>query len=176
MTVAASLVQLLHRTNRQKTDLKGQLARGPKMVAAAKAKLKAAEEHALNERNKLMQARVAADSKQLQMKEREEKIVKLHGKLNAAKENREYQALKDQIAADQQANVVLSDEILELLESIDALVVSQKTAEGRVVEAKGVGLEDGTFFGVGDHPIHSLAVVVFVLCLNIYIYIFGCIK
>ncbi len=136
MTVAASLVQLLHRTNRQKTDLKGQLARGPKMVAAAKAKLKAAEEHALNERNKLMQARVAADSKQLQMKEREEKIVKLHGKLNAAKENREYQALKDQIAADQQANVVLSDEILELLESIDALVVSQKTAEGRVVEAK----------------------------------------
>ena len=48
--------------------------------------------------------------------------------------------------------------------------------EGRVVEAKGVGLEDGTFFGVGDHPIHSLAVVVFVLCLNIYIYIFGCIK
>ena len=59
-----------------------------------------------------MQMRVEADSKQLQMKEREEKIVNLQGKLNAAKENREYQALKDQIAADKQANVVLSDEIL----------------------------------------------------------------
>jgi uncharacterized protein len=134
MTVSASLVQLLHRTNRQKSDLKGQLARGPKMVAAAKAKLKNSEDNAAETRNKLMRAKVAADSKQLQMREREEKIVKLHGKLNAAKENREYQALKDQIAADMQANVVLSDEILELLESIDELAESLKSAEAAVVD------------------------------------------
>lgn len=136
MTVAASLVQLLHRTNRQKTDLKGQLARGPKMVAAAKAKLKAAEDNAAAARAKLMQMKVEADSKQLQMKEREEKIVNLHGKMNAAKENREYQALKDQIAADKQANVVLSDEILELLESIDDMVETQKGSEVMVEEAR----------------------------------------
>ncbi|MEZ6133971.1 MAG: phospholipase [Pirellulaceae bacterium] len=137
MTVAASLVQLLHRVNRQKTDLKGQLARGPKMVAAAKAKLKHAEDTAAAAKSKLMQMKVEADSKQLQMKEREEKIVKLHGKLNAAKENREYQALKDQIAADKQANLVLSDEILELLESIDEMVETQKVTEATVAEVRG---------------------------------------
>lgn len=140
MTVTASLVQLLHRTNRQKTDLNGQLARGPKMVAAAKAKLKNAEDNAAKTRAKLLQMKVDADSKQLQMREREEKIVKLHGKLNAAKENREYQALKDQIAADEQANVVLSDEILEILESIDEMTVTLASAEAAVVEV-GVELE-----------------------------------
>ena len=136
MSVAASLVQLLHRTNRQKTDLKGQLARGPKMVAAAKGKLHAADEHVKQTRAKLMQMKVEADSKQLQMKEREEKIVNLQGKLNAAKENREYQALKDQIAADRQANFVLSDEILELLESIDDQQEALKLAEANVVEVR----------------------------------------
>ena len=136
MTVAASLVQLLHRTNRQKTDLKGQLARGPKMVAAARAKLQATEDNAVRVRSKLMHMKVEADSKQLQMKEREEKIVNLHGKLNAAKENREYQALKDQIAADKQANVVLSDEILELLESIDEKAAELKRAEANVIEVR----------------------------------------
>jgi hypothetical protein len=136
MTVAAALVQLLHRTNRQKTDLKGQLARGPKLVAAAKAKLKAAEDRAAAARAQLMKMKVDADSKQLQMKEREEKIVKLHGKLNAAKENREYQALKDQIAADKQANLVLSDEILELLESLDEMVETQKASVVTVSEVR----------------------------------------
>lgn len=137
MTVTASLVQLLHRLNRQKTDLKGQLARGPKVVAAAKAKLKNAEDNATGTRAKLMQMKVAADSKQLQMRQREEKIVSLHGKLNAAKENREYQALKDQIAADNQANVVLSDEILELLESIDEMTEVLNAAEAAVVDVGG---------------------------------------
>lgn len=134
MTVAASLVQLLHRTNRQKTDLKGQLARGPKLVAGARSKLAAAEEHVKQTRAKLMQMRVQADSKQLQMKEREGKLVNLQGKLNAARENREYQALKDQIAADTQANLVLSDEILELLEAIDDQTEALKQAEQNVVE------------------------------------------
>ena len=136
MTVAASLVQLLHRTNRQKTDLKGQLARGPKMIAAARGRLSAATEHVKQTRDKLMQMKVEADSKQLQMKSREEKINNLHGKLNAAKENREYQALKDQIAADKQANIVLSDEILELLEAIDDQQDALKLAEANVAEVQ----------------------------------------
>ena len=41
--------------------------------------------------------------------------------MNMAKGNREYQALKDQIAADTQANLVASDEILEILEEVDRL-------------------------------------------------------
>ncbi len=136
MTVAASLVQLLHRKNRQKYDLMGQLSRGPKLVAAARGRLEAAEEHVKQSKAKLQQLRLDADSKQLQMKSREDKLYSLNGKLNAAKENREYQALKDQIAADEQANLVLSDEILELLEEIDAQRVTLTTAEAMVIEAQ----------------------------------------
>lgn len=120
MTVTAALIQRLHRINRQKTDLKAQLARGPMAIKAAKAKLTVAEDELQAKRDALQRSKMDADSKQLQMKEREDKLHDLAGKLNAAKENREFQALKDQIAADTQANIVLSDEILEILESIDA--------------------------------------------------------
>lgn len=132
MTVTGSLVQTLHRINRQKADINGQLQRGPKLVAASEAKLKAAEDHVLATKDKLTKAKMAAHAKQLQMSEREQKIRSWQGKMNAAKENREYQALKDQIAADTQANLVLSDEILDLLESIDSLGVELKEAEADV--------------------------------------------
>lgn len=132
MSVTASLVQRLHRINRQKTDLNGQLARGPRLVSAATRKLQAAVQHVSDTRSELTKLKVAADSKQLQMREREEKIHKWRGNLNSAKENREYQALKDQIAADEQANLVLSDEILEILESIDATTDELASAEAQV--------------------------------------------
>ncbi|MBX3422160.1 MAG: phospholipase [Pirellulaceae bacterium] len=129
MTAAAPLVQTLHRINRQKSDLISQLQRCPKLIAVAQTQLKQAQDHIQATRQKLTKARLDAEMKQLQMKEREQKIHNWRGKMNAAKENREYQALKDQIAADTQANVVLSDEILELLESIDAIGVELQQAE-----------------------------------------------
>lgn len=134
MTVTASLVQTLHRINRQKTDLKGQLERGPKVVEAARMRHKAAEDGAQQVRDQITQMKIEADAKQLQMKEREEKIHHWKGQLNAAKENREYQALKDQIAADTQANVVLSDEILEILEGLDGMDETLKDAEANAAE------------------------------------------
>lgn len=132
MSVTASLVQRLHRINRQKTDLTGQLDRGPKLVAVAQRKLQAAQQHVVDLRSQLTKSKIEADSKQLQMREREEKIHKWRNNLNSAKENREYQALKDQIAADEQANLVLSDEILEILEAIDDIAARITEYEGQV--------------------------------------------
>ena len=62
----------------------------------------------------------------------------LKAKLNAAASNREYQALKDQIAADQMAGSVLADEILEALEKIDELaaVSRRAAAEDRPAEGR----------------------------------------
>ncbi|MCA9133597.1 MAG: hypothetical protein KDA45_10600 [Planctomycetales bacterium] len=137
MSVTTSLVQQLHRINRQKTDLKGQLARGPKVVAAANQRLQAALQNVNDIRDKLTKMKVEADNKQLQMREREEKIVKWQGNLNTSKQNREYQALKEQIAADEQANLVLSDEILEILEGIDEVTQSLAGAEEIVVKLRG---------------------------------------
>jgi uncharacterized protein len=137
MTVTAQLVQTLHRINCQKADLNNQLQRCPKLIAAAELKLKAAEDEAKATKDKLTKAKVDSHSMQLQMNEREQKIHKLNGKLNAAKENREYQALKDQIAADTQANAVLSDEILDLLEQIDLLGKKLAMAEAEVQAKRG---------------------------------------
>ncbi|MEM7477146.1 MAG: phospholipase [Planctomycetota bacterium] len=154
MTVTASLVQTLHRIIRQKTDLEGQLKRGPKVIATAQVKLDAALKGAQDVRDTMTQMRLDAENKQLQMKEREDKITQWKGQMNAAKENREYQTLKDQIAADEQANVVLSDEILEILEGLDAMEGDLKTADEQAglvreefekikkqIEAKKVNLE-----------------------------------
>ncbi len=134
MTVTATIVQTLHRINRQRADLKGQLRRGPQTVAAAENRLKLAKEQVQKIRDQITRMRLDADSKQLQMREREGKIHKWQGMLNAAKENREYQTLKDQIAADSKANEVLSDEILELLESIDTTNIQLGEADQRVAE------------------------------------------
>ncbi len=81
-------------------------------------------------------ARVAADQKQLQLKSAEGKIAELKIKLNQANTNREYQALKDQIAADEMATSVLEDEILEALEKIDVLKGMVPEAEKLVAKAK----------------------------------------
>ncbi len=136
MTVTASAIQTLHRINRQKADLEGQLKRGPKVVATARAKLDSAENQAAGVRKTMQQMRIDADAKQLQMKEREDKIHHWKGQLNTVKENREYQALQDQIAADTQANVVLSDEILEILESLDSKEEELKSVEQHVQEVR----------------------------------------
>jgi len=80
--------------------------------------------------------RVALDQKQLQLKAAEGKIAELKVKLNQANTNREYQALKDQIAADEMACSVLADEILEAMEKLDVMKAQIPESEGRVAKAK----------------------------------------
>jgi len=101
--------------------LKSQLERGPRQVRAAEGLLERLEAALVAAKKSLTQTRVLADERQLQLRQRETRITDLQIKLNACGSNREYQALKEQIAADQQANSVLSDEILEALERIDVL-------------------------------------------------------
>ena len=121
MTVSASALREIHRIHRQITDLRSQLARGPNQVRAAEALLERLETALTTAKESLTRTRVSADGKQLQLREREQRIDDLQVKLNTCNSNREYQALKEQIAADRQANSVLSDEILEALEKIDVL-------------------------------------------------------
>ena len=82
-----------------------------------------------------------ADRRQLQLRERENRIASLEGKMNAAKENREYQTLKEQIAADKQANNVLSDEILELLEQVDEVTAKIEPAQQQIKLAEADAVE-----------------------------------
>jgi predicted nucleic acid-binding Zn-ribbon protein len=138
--VSLDILRTLHRLHRQLTDLRDRKEQGPKRVRGAEANVAHREAELAKAQADLKKLRVSADQKQLQLKASEDKIKDLQRKLNTATSNREYQTLKDQIAADNMAGSVLSDEILEALEEVDqaqtkikemetALAVSRKKAE-----------------------------------------------
>ncbi len=136
MTVDYTLLRSVHRMLRQQTDLREQIERGPRKVKIAEnneTQFRAELEQA---RESLTKARMQADNKQLQLSEREAKIEDLKNKRNACDSNKEFKLLTDQIAADEQANSVLADEILELLERIDQLEESLKTAQSNLGKAE----------------------------------------
>jgi len=132
MNNPTSALREMHRIHRQLTDIKERLERGPKHVRAAQSSAQKMELELQQAREAAKRLRIHADEKQLQLKGREQRIKDLKGKLNACSSNREYQALREQIAADEQANGVLADEILDALERIDELANKTKTAEANL--------------------------------------------
>jgi len=136
MAVNAAALRELHRIHRQLSDLRERLERGPKQVRARTAGVAQVEEQSVKVHGDLKAGRVALDQKQLQLKAAEGKIAELKVKLNQANTNREYQALKDQIAADEMACSVLADEILEAMEKLDVMKAQIPESEGRVAKAK----------------------------------------
>lgn len=126
----------LHRILIQLGDLKERLERGPRQVRAREAACAKLEADLNQIKADAKAAKVAADQKQLLLKSAEAKQKDLNAKLMAAQSNREYQALKDQIAADNMANSVLEDELLEALEKIDGFKKLIADAEGALARGK----------------------------------------
>jgi len=129
-------LRVLHRVHRQLADLRDRIEKGPRQVRACQANVDQQEEAFAAIKERMTQTRMASDQKQLQLKACEEKIVDLKTKLNLCKSNREFQALKEQIAADEMATSVLSDEILESLENVDQLQIEVQQAELAVDKAR----------------------------------------
>ncbi len=136
MSITGTALRELHRIHKQLTDLRGRLERGPKQVAASAGAVTRMELEVEQAKEALKRARVANDQKQLQLRSREAKIVDLKNRLNTANSNKEFQLLKDQIAADHQANLVLEDEILEALEKLDKLAARVKETDESLVKAR----------------------------------------
>lgn len=131
MAVPAATLRTLHRIHRQLTDLGSRLARGPRQIAAGDSRIATLEAAVAAAKEEVKKTQLACNQKELQLKEREAKIEKVRTKLNTASSNKEYQMLVEQIAADEQANSVLSDEILEMFDKVEQLagVVKEKDAE-----------------------------------------------
>jgi predicted nucleic acid-binding Zn-ribbon protein len=136
MSLTAAALRELHRLHQQLADLRDRMERGPKQVKARQANVAQAEERVAAAHAEVKNARVSADQKQLQLKTGETKIADLKSKLNAAQTNREYQALKEQIAAAEMANSVLADEILEALEKVDQLKLAIGEADQSLAKTK----------------------------------------
>jgi uncharacterized protein len=131
-----SVLRILHRIHRQLTDLRERSSRGPKQVRAAEVNVENCENNLTRLKDESKAMRMENDKKQLQLKSGEDKVKDLRNKLNAAVSNREYQILLEQIAADEMANSVLADEILEAMEKHDAFKHTVAEAESVLVAAK----------------------------------------
>ncbi|MEX2140272.1 MAG: phospholipase [Pirellulales bacterium] len=136
MSLTAAALRELHRLHQQLGDLRDRLERGPKQVRVRQANVAQAEEKLAHAHAEVKAGRILTDQKQLQLKTGEAKIADLKGKLNAAQTNREYQALKEQIAAAEMANSVLADEILEALEKVDQLKLGIHEADETLAKTK----------------------------------------
>jgi len=136
MTMTAGTLRELHRIHQQLNDLRERLARGPKQIKAREGNVVRLEESLAKAKADAKAARVAADHKQLLLKTGETKIEDLRRKLNACGSNREYQALVEQIAADEMTNSVLSDEILDGFERVDDLQKLVVEAEQTLARGK----------------------------------------
>lgn len=119
MSTTAASLKALHHLYLRLYDVDQKLEQGPKRI-----KLK--EQFALVQEDKLkavqdqvLQLKKQVQSKNLDLQSNEAKILDLKGKLNTASSNKEFDIIKGQIAADEMANSVLEDEILELMDKID---------------------------------------------------------
>jgi predicted nucleic acid-binding Zn-ribbon protein len=129
-------LRTLHRIHKQLGDLKERLDRGPRVVRARQANLERlealleqvkSEEHALT---------VMIDDKNLQLASDEAAVERRRQQLREASDNKQYQALKDEIAAHEMANSVLTDEILEAMERQDVLKGKTEEAEQAVAKSR----------------------------------------
>ena len=135
--VTTDVLRTLHRIHRQLGDLKARLARAPRLAQAHENSLKKLQAQLEVAKTLARAQRVANDAKQLHLTSGEEKVKKRQMQLRQAGDNREYQALKDQIAADEMTNSVLADEILEGMEKLDELTEKRAAAEAAVEKAAG---------------------------------------
>ena len=136
-TVHTDTLRELHRIHQQLGDLKERSERGPRIVRAHQANLSRLESQLEDARNKLKSLRVASDAKQLQLQAGEAGVTRRRQQLLEAKSNSEFQALKDQIAADEMANSVLADEALELMEKLDEVKKEVAAAEAALAKSRG---------------------------------------
>jgi uncharacterized protein len=136
ISVTTDVLRRLHTIHEQLQDLKERLDRGPRVSEAHQTNLVRLQAQSAEAQAKNKELRVKADEKQLQLKSGEAVVDRRRQQLREAKDNREYQALVDQIAADQMANSVLEDEILEFLDRLDRGATKVKEAEEVVARAR----------------------------------------
>ncbi len=122
--------------SRKLTDIAERMEKGPRKVRIVTNNEASFATELEESKARVLELRKASNAKQMQLSEREAKIEDLNGKLNACSSNKEFQLLKDRIAADLQANSVLQDEILEQLEKLDVLIEQAEAAKRNYEKSK----------------------------------------
>jgi predicted nucleic acid-binding Zn-ribbon protein len=136
MAVSADLLELLHRIHRQLGDLRDRHERGPRQIRAREANVAKLEGELAAAQDAVKQAKLIGDRKQLDLKASEQRIADWKVKLNTCNSNKEFQTMKEQIAAAEMAGSVLQDEILESMERVDQLELSVTAARDKLNAGK----------------------------------------
>ncbi|TWU15731.1 zinc ribbon domain-containing protein [Allorhodopirellula heiligendammensis] len=134
--ISTPLLRRLHRIHQQRADLESQARRGPLQLKAVQASIDVATQAVDAEIAVLKKARMVSDEKHLQLQTREAHVSQLQRRLNEAATNKEFALLKEQIAADEQANSVQNDEIFEILERIDTLEAQLARTKEKLAEVE----------------------------------------
>ncbi len=141
MPGSTELLQQIHAARTELGETREQLANGPLQLKAAQAKLdrKAVALAALQEEAKNL--RKAADGVELQIKTAEARMLDLRGKLNAANNVKEYDAIKDEIARLAATVDVFEGEGLEIMgrqdaKAADVAAAAADLATGKAEHAK----------------------------------------
>lgn len=131
MAAAKNGIRELHALYGQLREVQNQLQSAPRQIKVRQqgAATRQAEIDATKEKMKKLKA--SADQSNLQVKTNESKVLNLKVKLNQASSNREFDALRSEIEADEMANSVLEDEVLAAFEKLDRMKeeLSQQEAE-----------------------------------------------
>ena len=136
MTTVLNVLRNLHRIHQQLADIQGRLDRCPKLLKASKTKVDQAESALSNQKEQIQQLQLAAKEQELVLEERAAKITDRQARLKECASNKEYQALKDEIQSEEQANSDLSDQILLAYEAIDQQQEKAAEIEGVLSEAQ----------------------------------------
>ncbi len=139
MAVTGGLTELLGRLDRiqrQLSDLNGRLRRGPILLKSQDASVRQLVTQLETIQGKQQQLILEAKGKEKQSNEGEAAIARRKSQLSEAKTNKEYQALKSQIATDETASAVLAEEALEAMEISEKFRETVAAAEAEVAKAQ----------------------------------------
>ncbi len=126
----------IHHIQRQLSDLNSRLQRGPKMLQVqedAANRIHARLEQVRAEYHQLSQA---AKFKEEQLAQSEAALNRRKSQMQEAKNNKEFQALKLQIQADEAANGLMADEALEALEKAEKFAPNIESIDREFLAAK----------------------------------------
>jgi len=130
------ILRRLHGLHQQMDQLRGRLMKGPRLAQAHQEQIRQAENNLDQAKKAYNDTRLASHRKQLEYEQKLADIQRRKGRLLECDDNREYQLLKDQIAADEMAASVLADEAIELMTRVEEMAVKVQEAEAALAAAK----------------------------------------
>lgn len=136
MAAARNGVSELHSLYTKLRTVQNQLQSAPRQMKARQQITAAKQAEIDATKEKIKKLKLSADQSNLQVKTNESKVLDLKVKLNQAASNREFDALRAQVEADEMANSVLEDEILAAYEKLDRLKEEQAQFEADLVTLK----------------------------------------